>query len=264
MLQKVGNRPGCKVYLAEHKQLRSKRIIKCIDKSFPLSQYFLSEACLLNSLTHPEFPVLYDYEENAEAGFLIEEFIKGKSIKNLKKTHTNFSHLQLVTIARDLCRIFMYLHYKKPYPVLYLDLKPEHIIITERGLKLIDFGSAIAKKDKYMIVATKGTKGFASPELFHNRAIDERADIYAIGAVLFWIMTGKTVLQSKESEVKSNIKPGYVKQWNKIVSKCISESKDKRYQCIDSLADKIWLLNQLYVKKPVKACKKQYSKYTRH
>lgn len=243
-MKKLGNRPGCNVYLAEHEHLHIKRIIKCIDKSQPLSQYFLREAFLLKSLIHPNIPVLYDYKEDSDFAFLIEEYIKGESLKSLKETHVNFSQLQLITIAKDLCRVFMYLHNLKPYPVLYLDLKPEHIIITEKGLKLIDFGSAITKKGDYVTVASKGTRGFTSPEQIEGRDIDERADIYSLGAVLFWIMTGKTAAQRQTVEMKHDIKAGYSGGWNNIVCKCISKSRAERYQCIDLLAKDIWFLEK--------------------
>ncbi len=84
----------------------------------------------------------------------------------------------------QLCDILDYLHHLSPYPILYQDLKPEHIILCGNQLKLIDFGIASFFTDSGNHFQLYGTDGFAAPEALHGQPTAPSSDIYGLGKIL--------------------------------------------------------------------------------
>lgn len=178
------------MYLAEHLKLKIPRAIKRIPKytagnsSFSPEADFLTEAELLKNLNHPGIPLIYDIDEDDEYIYMIEEFIQGESLDTYVLHHSNISSELIFHIGIQLCDILDYLHHLSPYPILYQDLKPEHIILCGNQLKLIDFGfsSFITGSDKHFQLY--GTEGFVAPEVFLGQAATPAADIFGIGKIL--------------------------------------------------------------------------------
>lgn len=231
LLRKLGEGLSCEVYLAEHKQLHHLCAVKCISKEKFDREAFEKEAELLSGLNHFYFPVLYDCEEDELCWYLIQEYISGQSLRNLKDIKKTISQEEIIRLAVDLCEAIKWLHERKPYPILYLDLKPEHIIISREGIKLLDLGSAVYLRGKQISGNVTGTAGFASPEQLKGGNIDERSDIYAIGAVLYWTMTGNVAGYSGEP---GSI-PGYHREWSRIIQRCLELNADNRYMTADGL-----------------------------
>lgn len=231
MLKQIGSGISSVVYLAEHKMLHHKCVIKCISKAKDNSSIFLREAEFLKNLNNLYAPILYDYEEDNNYWYLIEEYIDGQSLYNLGKSHGMISQSRLMEIAIKICEVIKWLHERKPYPVLYLDLKPEHIIFTGKGIKLLDFGSAVYLKGEKISGNVMGTVGFASPEQVRGEKIDQRSDIYSIGAVLYWLMTGDTA----EGGESLNKVLGYTGKWNAIIRKCLAYEVEERYSSVKDL-----------------------------
>lgn len=225
LLQLIGSGQSCKVYLAEHKKLHYTCVVKCINKAEHDSDTISREIQFLKHLRKFYVPALYDLEEDADYWYLVEEYLAGQSLEHLKKSQNYISQSRLAQIASMICDIIQWLHEQKPYPVLYLDLKPEHLILTNEGMKILDFGSAVYLKGAQITGRVMGTKGFASPEQQEGGQIDVRSDIYSIGAVLYWLMTGETPGYA----VRVGCTRGYSKEWQTIVCKCISLDKDSRY-----------------------------------
>lgn len=221
--------------MAEHKKLQHLCAIKCISKTDRNGNSFLKETEFLKNLKSIYVPVLYDYEEDTQYWYLIEEYIAGNSLKNLKENQEFISQERLMTLAIKLCEAMQWLHERKPYPLLYLDLKPEHIIITEGGIKLLDFGAALYLKGKQMTGIVMGTKGFAAPEQMEGSGIDVRSDIYSIGAVFYWLMTGKVV---GDEGILERVR-GYSKDWTTVVEKCVWQDKKRRYRSVKELLEDI-------------------------
>lgn len=115
---------------------------------------------------------------------MIEEFIQGESLDTYVLHHSNISSELIFNIGIQLCDILDYLHHLSPYPILYQDLKPEHIILCGNQLKLIDFGisSFITGSDKHFQLY--GTEGFVAPEVLSGQPVTTAADIYGVGKIL--------------------------------------------------------------------------------
>lgn len=235
LLEKIGEGLSCVVYLAEHKQLHHLCAVKCISKEICDREAFEREAGLLSSLDHFYFPVLYDCEEDEQCWYLIQEYISGQSFRKFRDEQQNISPEELTGLADSLCKAIKWLHERKPYPVLYLDLKPEHIIISREGVRLLDLGSAVYLRGRQISGNVSGTPGFASPEQMQGGNIDERSDIYAIGAVLYWLMTGNVACYEGEPQ---NV-PGYSPEWNGMIRRCLNPESDERYESVEKLREDI-------------------------
>jgi len=223
---------GCglsgKVYLAEHIKLKVKRVIKCVSKKESMYQQFLAEATLLKNLTHPGIPIIYDLEEDEEYLYIIEEYIQGESLKAIMLNQKAISRETAIHFIIQICDIMEYLHNIRPYPVLYLDLKPDHIIVCSDCVKIIDFGAAIYL-EKEEVDYSFGTPSFAAPEQFNSLKLDSKADIYAIGCILYFMLIGKnpSQLNSKKS-IKKEFLP-ISQDLKKIILKCMAKNPQSRY-----------------------------------
>ena len=168
------------VYLAEHIKLNVYRAIKRIQKNTSPVTSFTLEAQLLKDLNHPGIPIIYDVEEDESFYYMIEEFVQGESLDTFV-SHQRVSHELLLKFGIQLCDILYYLHNFMPYPILYQDLKPEHIIVCGDDLKLIDFGIAsffTGSGENYQIY---GTEDFA------GLPVSPQADIYSLGRLLEYL-----------------------------------------------------------------------------
>ena len=184
----LGRGSSSSVYLVEHLKLKSYRAIKCISKC-SRSGSLLPEANLLKSLRHPGIPIIYDVKEDDSYFFIIEEYIPGESLSSLLQAQNSISFSLMVSIGIQLCDIFEYLHHQTPVPVLYLDLKPEHIILYGNQIKLIDFGISLRTNSVGNVSQPYASPGFAAPEQRFGGSCTTRTDIYGVGAILYFMLT---------------------------------------------------------------------------
>ena len=187
VLSTLGTGNSSTVYLAEHIRLNVYRAIKCIPKDTSLVSSPSSEATLLKNLNHPGIPIIYDIEEDEHFFYIIEEFIQGQSIDTFV-SYQKISHELLIKFGIQLCDILDYLHHLMPYPILYQDLKPEHIIVCELQIKLIDFSVASFIANSGNDFNHLGNHAFSAPELSLNEPITPVSDIYSIGKIIDFML----------------------------------------------------------------------------
>lgn len=187
ILSTLGSGATSTVYLARHRKLKTLRAIKCIPRQMALSSSISSEANLLRTLTFPGIPILYDLEEDETSIYLIEEYVNGESLEAFVLHSSIISENFLLQTGIQLCDIFLYLHELKPDPILYVDLKPDHIIVCGDSIKLIDFGSAIFLKETGNSIPLFGTTEYAAPELVEQALPSFASDLYSIGMVLAYL-----------------------------------------------------------------------------
>lgn len=193
MLRTLGTGSTSTVYLAEHLRLKTRRAIKCIPKDKTRSSSFSLELCppteaeLLKNLRHPGIPLIFDIDEDETNIYIIEEYIQGESLDQFMIHQESISQELIRNIGIQLCDILDYLHHIAPYPILYQDLKPEHIIVCGDQVKLIDFGIASFFTGFGKNFQFYGTDGFIAPEALAGQSIGPAADIYSLGRVLLYI-----------------------------------------------------------------------------
>lgn len=234
IIRPLGHGGSARVYLAEHVKLKSLRAIKQIDKENVLHEQLLNEAHILKNLNHSCIPVIYDFEEDDHYSYIIEQYIEGESLKALRKQNSQLFHENLIiNFAIQICDLFQYL-YTHDNPILYLDLKPENIIVSGKVVKLIDFGASSFKSLLMNRKYSLGTKGYSAPELYTDQTPDERADIYSIGALIYFMITGKNYNRQTAKLWKRELKH-CSKQLLHIMQKSLRYNPVLRYSSVNVL-----------------------------
>jgi serine/threonine protein kinase len=182
----------CETLLLEEKDGGKLYVLKCFNKADVL--HADNEAKILCGLNHKGLPNYQDENlnlENDDKLFVLREYLEGISLDEYMSGN-NLTETQAVDIIIELCEIISYLHSQSP-PVIHRDIKPSNIIINpqDKSVKLIDFGIA----RKYSEEAENdtvhfGTHKFAPPEQYGFAQTDCRADIYALGVVIRFMLTG--------------------------------------------------------------------------
>lgn len=233
IIKPLGQGGSADVFLAEHIKLKALRAIKRISKSNLLHEQLLNEAFILKNLKHPSIPVIYDFEEDAHNSYIIEQYIEGQSLKDYRQQNQRLSEDIILHFAVQICDLLQYL-YSLKNPILYLDLKPENIIISEKTVKLIDFGASSFKSNLEDRKYSFGSKGFAAPELYSGQKPDERTDVYGIGALLYFMAAGSPYQPDVSGWNKESFK-NYSRKLKNITRKCVRHTSTYRYPTILSL-----------------------------
>lgn len=241
LLGKGGN---AKVYLAEHIKLKSLRAIKFISKNHPLYERQCKEAFLLKNLKHSLIPIIYDIEENEDGSYIIEQYVEGETLKNIILKQGPFREDIIIQFGLQLCDLIQYLH-SAQRPILYIDLKPENIILCGDTLKLVDFGSALYLDEVTEQTGYLATEGYAAPELYTNNRIDGRCDVYGIGVLLYYMATGRSVIQEKGKAGHIDSCDSCSKRLKKVINQCLKYYPSQRYSSIIKLRTHLSGLKQL-------------------
>lgn len=190
------------VYLASDNRFSNRVCVVKEMMEFLLNDYekqkavlrFNQEADLLASMNHPNIPQVYDRFSQDNRHYLVMEFVEGMDFKDLLKEYMDIYKSPLpeedmMVFFMQLCSTLKYLHNHKPL-ILHRDIKPSNILLTCDGkAKLIDFGIAKAVQTNTQGTSV-GTQGYAAPEQYKGAA-DTRTDIYALGATIHHLITGR-------------------------------------------------------------------------
>jgi outer membrane protein assembly factor BamB len=149
---------------------------------------FQREANILATLAHPAIPKIFDFFDQNNRAYLVQEFINGSDLEMILSKTKELPMDRIIGWAIDLCDVLDYLHNQKPEPIIFRDIKPANIMIDHLGkIRLIDFG--IAKKFVSGIKHTMiGTEGYSAPEQYKGD-VTPLSDIYSLGATLHHIIT---------------------------------------------------------------------------
>lgn len=217
ILQLLANGSGGEVFLALHEALGQQRVIKRLCKHQPFFEERKKEADILKQLHHAAIPRIYDVEEDEEALYIVEEYIEGETLKEVLFRQKCVPTTFILFYSIQLCEIIEYLHGQG---ILYLDIKPENLMIHTDHLSLIDFGGATWQKEHQGV--SFGTSGYAAPEQYTGEA-QERSDVYGIGCVM-GIMLGKEAADDPKQ-----------KELRRIVSRCTEVLPAKRFKSVAQL-----------------------------
>ncbi len=234
IIRLLGSGGTARVYLAKHIKLNSYRAIKCISKTHPLYDLQRNEALILKNLKHSCIPIIYDIEEDEEGSYIVEQYLEGDTLKDYVRDRGPIREDIIVSYAIQICDLFHYLH-SSERPILYVDLKPDNIMISGKSIKLIDFGSAIYQDELNKKSKITATRGYAAPELYRQGVLDDRCDIYGIGMLLYYMATG--VMISPNAKQISNIDQisNCSKELKHIINHCLKFNPALRYTTVAKL-----------------------------
>lgn len=184
------------VYKAIHPSLKRHVIIKklSIRGNNSIKERFKREAQILLDLNNPNIVHLFDYFTEGPYHYIVLEFVDGMSLDKLLKKQIMLSPQVAMLIFRDSLRALKFAH---DNGVVHRDIKPGNILISRHGdIKLADFGIASSEREEEDTSLTTsgvtlGTPSYMPPEQFDDsHSVDNRADIYAMGIMLYEMVTG--------------------------------------------------------------------------
>jgi serine/threonine protein kinase, bacterial len=206
-----------------------------------IEERFARETAFLSRLAHPGVPRLVDSFRDGESYYVVTEDFGGDTIDSLSmKRNTPFPVHTVARWAIQLCEILKLLHENSPEPIIFRDITPSNIIVTQDGdVKLADFGisryfNPVKLKDTFIM----GTPGFSPPEQYGKGQSDQRSDIYSLGATLFYCLSHHYLEEfpAKKKNLLS-LNPLIGRRLEKVINRCIEKEPGKRYQSVDELCD---------------------------
>lgn len=168
------------VYLIRHKTLGAIRVLKSCKKDDSQASELLTEANLLSGMKFSGIPTIYDYYEDSTTEYLVEEYVNGTPLSEKLSGKANIDIQEAIDIICGVLDILDNFHTRE-HPIIYRDLKPEHIFIDHGSIRFVDLGISVLKGEKCL---PKGTAVYAAPEQLEGKAPEESFDIYAAGRVL--------------------------------------------------------------------------------
>jgi hypothetical protein len=193
------------VYLARHAMLRRATAVKLLDPdklSAATVVRFEREVQLTSGLTHPNTVAIFDFGRTPEGVFYYAmEYLEGVNLEQLVSRHGPLTEARAVYILRQVCGSLAEAH---AAGLVHRDVKPANIFLTCRGglhdfVKVLDFGlvksvGGGAEASVTAAAAVTGTPLYLSPEaITEPDRIDARADVYSLGGVAYYLLTGTPV-----------------------------------------------------------------------
>jgi eukaryotic-like serine/threonine-protein kinase len=221
-----------------------------------LRRRFEREARVISSLSHPHICTLFDIGQHEGVEFLVMELLEGETLAE-RLQRGPMPAEQVLKIAIEIADALEKAH-KQGSGIVHRDLKPANIMLTKSGAKLLDFGLA-----KYTVSAAQeavmstlamsdsnitgkgeivGTFQYMAPEQLEGKEADARTDIFALGAVLYEMVTGRTAFEGKtraslianvmnsEPAPISTLQPLSPPALDRVIRTCLAKDPDERWQ----------------------------------
>lgn len=228
------------VYLCKNIRLENLWAIKETEKYDNVSLDILSECNILKNLNHSGIPRIVDifYEKNYV--YLVEDYVEGKTLFEYVKNEQGVELENIKTIILEISEIIEYLHSLNP-PIIYRDLKPSNIIINPSGkVFLVDFGiSKFYKVDSDSDTICMGSSGYAAPEQHGLAQSCKQTDIYGMGMVIYFMITGKVPFSGAEPLFDENYDKNINKDFIRIIKKCVQPEIKDRYTSVYELKKEV-------------------------
>ncbi|CAI3292512.1 Stk1 family PASTA domain-containing Ser/Thr kinase [Enterococcus cecorum] len=195
ILGNIGSGGMANVFLARDLILDREVAIKVLRYDFLNDQSairrFQREMLASTELVHPNIVTVYDAGQEGETQFLVMEYVKGMDLKRYIQTQYPIPYGRIVDIMQQILSAVALAHQHR---IIHRDLKPQNILIDESGtVKITDFGIAVALSETSITQTNSmlGSVHYLSPEQARGSMATNQSDIYAIGIILYEMLTGK-------------------------------------------------------------------------
>ena len=258
IVQPIGAGGMGEVYSANDTRLDRAVAIKVLPEHLSndpaLRERFEREARAVSSLNHSHICTLHDVGEHEGVHFLVMEYLDGETLSDrLQRGALPLD--KALEIAREIAGALSVAHRTG---IVHRDLKPGNVMLTKQGVKLLDFGLAKASPTRRSLgeggsdAPTQnkpltdagtilGTVQYMAPEQLEGKEVDARADLFALGAILFEMVTGRkafegesqasliSAIMSTEPPPVSNLQPISPPALDRVVKKCLAKDPDARW-----------------------------------
>ncbi|WP_242592521.1 serine/threonine protein kinase [Corallococcus exiguus] len=238
-----------------------KRILPYLSEEPEFVQMFLDEARIAAQLHHPNIVQVHELGKEGDNIFICMEYVEGVDLRRVLAEEFKFGASMPYGVAAKICAAIAagldHAHFSRgvdgrPLELIHRDVSPQNVMISYDGrVKLVDFG--IAKAGAFMERSKPGViKGkflYLSPEQILQERLDHRADIYALGVMLYEITTGKQpfhrpttegilyAIRYEEATPPHLVRPDYPEMLSRIVMRCLVKDRTQRYQRASEVRD---------------------------
>jgi serine/threonine-protein kinase len=244
------------------KNIAIKRILPSLTKNKKFVAMFLDEARLSLALQHANIVQVFDIGHTEDTYFIVMEYVDGVDLKALldwrRRLNKRIPIAHTLYLVMEICKGLSYAHElpnpetNAPLGIVHRDISPPNVLISKQGeVKVVDFGLAKATSQVEITDpgVVKGKMSYLSPEAARGEEVDSRADIFAVGILLYELLTGKRLFYGETDyqtvELVRNAKIPPIKPQNPqvepeledIVRKALSKRKEDRYQSATDLQD---------------------------
>lgn len=247
IIREIGKGGTGVIYLGYHLRLQKQIVIKKIKEDFTGRVNVRAEADILKKLHHTYLPQVYDFLAVGTGIYTVMDYIPGHDLQYYLDNGYSFPEKTVIRWMKQLCEVLCYLHTQKP-KILHSDIKPGNIMITDQGnVCLIDFNISLDGETSKELQGI--SRYYAAPEQYRcaldklyggkgNIRLDERMDIYSLGAVFYRVMTGR--YPNPESGAPypvTELDIPYNEGLKNIVRKSMELSPGKRFQTAKEMGD---------------------------
>jgi serine/threonine protein kinase len=251
LLERLGASNNSSVFLCEHCSMRRKVALKILPLAKAEDPHTLArfqrEARAAGALDHPNIVRTYDNDQENGLHFLVMEYVDGCSLQNIVE---NRGPLEVARAAAYIRQASVGLQHLHRAGLIHRDIKPGNLLLERRGtVKILDLGLARFFRDhkdmltqQYTQIPILGTADYLSPEqALNSHDIDTRADIYSLGATLYFLLSGrppfvvKAIGQkllahiTKEPTPLHELRPEVPEGLSNVVAKMMAKDPEQRY-----------------------------------
>jgi serine/threonine protein kinase len=236
-----------------------KRILTAFFADEQFRNMLVDEAHISMGLSHNNIAQIFDVGKASGRFFLVLELVDGwdlgRLLQRAEKAGTPLPAGLSLYILSEVCRALSYAHAKtdadgRALGIVHRDVSPHNVLISEQGeVKIIDFGvaKAMTKRDRTGAGIVKGKLAFMSPEQALGQPIDARADLYAVGILLYLLTTGRRPfdgptdmevlvrVQSGQFTPPEQRQAGLSQSLIYVIKKAMHQDREQRYQSADEL-----------------------------
>lgn len=196
VLKPLGRGTQGSVWLAHDPELQRDVAIKTVEVDGGAARTLLDEAVMASRLVHPNIVTLFDAARDDGKPYLVFEYVAGRTLATVIRDDGRIAAPRACALAIQILRGVEMAHEKG---VLHRDLKPANVMVTDEGVaRIMDFGiaslasAAGAEEDGF-----HGTPAYTAPEYVSRREFQPASDVFAVGAMLFEMLTGAQLVQGK-------------------------------------------------------------------